>query len=274
MRLSHTPPQKGPSGLLGGGFFLSGRSILPALLLCLLFTLAACARRGVYVRPDLSNPVFTVAVLPFYNASNDVEGPRLIREEFFKRIQNRQYSVMPLEQSDALLMDKMGITLGSQLEMTTPEALGKVLGVDAVVYGFVLNFDDITTGVYNMKKVRAGFKLVDVRSGMVLWSRGLGVKAAVIGGAAGAGVTILQELGDNGIDEFSTINGIEGISGLSDWHIIRVIGTEKIGEAALFALSEKLLTTALGVHLMAETSIMLNRVMPGFPAGPGRSTPR
>lgn len=271
MRLSHTLPLKGPSGLRGGGFFLAGRPMLTALLLCVLFTLAACAQKTGYVTPDISNPVFTVAVLPFYNASNDVEGPRLIRKEFFKRIQNRHYSVMELEQSDALLMDKMGITLGSQLEMTTPEALGAVLGVDAVVYGFVLNFDDITTGVYNMKKVRAGFKLVDVGSGEVLWARGLGVKAAIIGGAAGAGVTILQELGDNGLDEFSTINGIEGISGLSDWHIIRVIGTEKIGEAALLAFSEKLITTAFGVHLMAETSIMLNRVMPGFPAGPGAS---
>jgi len=269
MRLSHIPEQKGPVGPLGGGFSLSARRILPAFLLCALLTLAACAQKAVYVRPDLSNPVFTVAVLPFYNASNDVEGPRLMRREFFKRIQNRHYSVMPLEQTDSLLMDKMGITLGSQLEMTTPEALGEVLGVDAVVYGYVLNFDDITTGVYNMKKVRAGFKLVDVRSGAVLWARGLGVKAAIVGGKAGAGVTILQELGDNGLDEFSSINGIEGISGLSDWHYIRVIGTEKVGEAALFALSEKLVTTAFGVHLMAETSILLNRVMPGFPAGPG-----
>lgn len=239
-----------------------------------MFVLAACAQRVRYVRPDPSNPVFTVAVLPFYNASNDVEGPRLIRKEFFKRLQNRQYSVMPLEESDALLVNKMGITLGDQLEMTTPEQLGEVLGVDAVVYGYVLNFDDITTGIYNMTKVRAGFKLVDVKTGSVLWARGLGVKAAIVGGKVGAGVTILQELGDDGLDQYSTIKGLEDIKGLSNWHLMHAIGTKKVGDAALMALSEKLITTAFGFHLLAETNVMLNRVMAGFPAGPGRSVPR
>lgn len=274
MRKSHTPPHRGLCGAQGGGFFSAGRHILPAALLCVLFILASCARRADYVRPDLSNPVFTVAVLPFYNASNDVEGPRLIRKEFFKRLQTRHYSVMPLEQTDSLLVDKMGITLGSQLEMTTAEALGALLGVDAVVYGYVLNFDNITTGIYNMKKVRAGFKLVDAATGMVRWSGGLGVKGTIVGGDVGAGVTLLKELGGDGLDDFTSIKGIEGIDGLDEWHIMQVIGTKKVEDAALIALSEKFLTTAFGVHLLLETNVMLNRVMSDFPAGPGIAAPR
>lgn len=231
--------------------------------------LVACAGRMALIPPDLSNPVYTVAVLPFYNASNDVEGPRMMREEFFNRIQNRHYSVMSLEQTDSILVNQMGITLGSQLELTTPEQLGEILGVDGVIYGYVLNFDDITTGLYNVKKVRAGFKLVDARTGAVVWSRGLVVKVALAGGDVGAGITLLQEIRGDGLDDFNSIKGLEEINGLSEWHLIAAAETKKAGDAAIIALSEKLLTTALGVHLKAETNVMLNRVMRGFPAGPG-----
>lgn len=243
------------------------------MLLFTAFALTACAAgpRVRPVAPDPSNPVYTVAILPFYNATNDVKGPRMIREEFFRRIQGRHYSVMPLEQTDSVLVNRMGITLGSQLEMTTPGKVGEVLGVDGVIYGYVLNFDDITTGLYNVKKVRAGFKLVDTRTGVVVWSDGLGVKAAIAGGKAGAGITILQELEGDGLDEFSSIKGIEDIKGLSDWRLVSVIGTRKAGDAAIIALSEKIITTALGVHLKAETDVLLKKVLSGFPAGPGRA---
>ncbi len=262
-----------PRGLPGLPRVSAGACIMGFLALVLVLFQGCAGRRVPVMAPDLSNPVYTVAVLPFYNATNDVNGPRMIREELFRRIQNMQYSVMPLAETDSLLVNRMGITLGSQLEMTTPQDVGATLGVDGVIYGYVLNFDDMTTGVYNVKKVRAGFKLIDTATGEVLWSRGLGVKGVIAGGKAGLGLTVEQELAGDSLDSFNTIKGLQGIKGLDRWRILSAIETRKIEEAAIIAFSEKLLTTAFGVHLKAETDFMLKRVLASFPAGRGSPAP-
>lgn len=247
------------------------RCFTPLFLIAVLFVMAACAVPVRHVRPDPFNPVFTVAVLPMYNVTNDVGGARMVREEFNKRIQNLHYSVKPLNEVDQILVDQMGITLGDQLELTTPKQLGETLGVDGVVYGYLLNFDDIITGLYNVKKVRAGFKLVNTRTGEVMWARGLGVISAIAGGKVGTGFTIAKELMDarEGLDKYSTIKGLEDIPGLKDWTILRAAQTRQMGDAAAFSLGESIITKALGVHLMLEAGNMLNNITRGFPAGPG-----
>jgi len=241
------------------------------LLFALAIFLASCTAHLPRYAPDFSNPVYTVAVLPFYNVTNDVGGAIALREEFQKRLQNRHYKFMPLKEVDEILLNRMGITLGDQLEMTDAAQLGKVLGVDGVVYGYVLNFDDITTGVYNVKKVRAGFKLVDARTGNTLWTGGRGVKTVISGGGApGAGISVLKEaMDDDRFEPFGAIKGLEEIEGLKDWHIIRAGATKKIEDAAMLSLGEKLITKAFGVHLWLESNTMMNLVMKGFPSGPG-----
>lgn len=236
----------------------------------LAFFLASCTAHLPRYAPDFSNPVYTVAVLPFYNATNDVGGAMALREDFQKRLQNRHYKFMPLKEVDEILLNRMGITLGDQLELADAAELGKVLGVDGLVYGFVLNFDDITTGVYNVKKVRAGFKLVDARTGQTVWTGGKGVKTVIAGGKAGAGISVLKEaMDDDRFAHFGAIKGLEEIQGLRDWHIIRAGATKKIEDAAMLSLGEKLITKAFGVHLWLESNTMMDLVMRGFPSGPG-----
>lgn len=238
-----------------------------------LLLLASCTAHLPRYAPDYSNPVYTVAVLPFYNVTNDVGGAMALREEFQSRLQYRHYKYMPLKEVDALLLDRMGITLGDQLELTDAIELGKVLGVDGVIYGYVLDFDDITTGVYNVKKVRAGFKLVDTRTGQTVWTGGRGVKTVIAGGGkAGVSISVLKEaMDDDRFSVFSAIKGLEGIEGLDDWHIIRAGATKKVEDAAMLSLGEKLITKALGVHLWLESNTMMDIVMRGFPSGPGAS---
>jgi hypothetical protein len=219
--------------------------------------------------PDYSNPVYTVAVLPFYNATNDVGGAMGLREDFHKRLQNRHYKLMPLKEVDDILLNRMGITLGDQLELTDAMELGKTLGVDGVVYGYVLDFDHVTTGVYNVKKVRAGFKLVDTKTGQTFWTGGRGVKTVIAGGAAGVGVSVVKEGMDDRFSAFDAIKGIEEIQGLKDWHIVLAGATKNIEDAAMISLGEMLITKALGVHMWLESKTMMDLVMRDFPSGPG-----
>jgi hypothetical protein len=43
--------------------------------------------------------------------------------------------------------------------MSTPQQIGETLEVDGILYGTLMDFDETTTGVYNVRKVRAVFKL-------------------------------------------------------------------------------------------------------------------
>ncbi|MEE8185653.1 MAG: hypothetical protein V3T96_04550, partial [Thermodesulfobacteriota bacterium] len=125
-------------------------------LLLFLLLLSSCAPGIKRIPPNPTNPVFTVAFLPVYNATADIDGPQKIREEFFKRISRYNYSAKPIDEVDRLLQDRMGITLGSQLDLTNPQKIGEVLGVDGLVYGYLLDYSHLTLGIYNVKMVRAG----------------------------------------------------------------------------------------------------------------------
>ncbi|MBI4051069.1 MAG: DUF799 family lipoprotein, partial [Elusimicrobia bacterium] len=87
------------------------------------------------------------------------------------------YSTKPLDQVDSVLKE-MGITDGGQLSAFTPQQLGKKLGVDAVVYGELLEFTYKTTGFLNIRQVKARFKMVDALTGETLWeAEGLGANS-------------------------------------------------------------------------------------------------
>ncbi len=248
---------------------------LPAAALRRLFclalavlVLAGCAGRG--ISPNPANPVYTVAVLPLYNATNDVGGPAMVRELFAERLDRWHYRGLPLDEVDRRLKDGFGITLGSQLELTTAAELGAALGVEGLFYGYLLDFNNITTGVYNEKKVRAGFKLVDVKTGAVVWSGGLGVKSLLTGGDIGVGILIFKELKGVDDDFFTTIKGLDDIPGLDRWHIMQAAELKSPASAAIVSLGEQLITKTLGLHLKSETKMLLKRVMKNLPAGPGR----
>lgn len=110
-----------------------------------------------------SNPIKTVAVLPVVNNTNDVEAPEKIREVFEKAVSDLGYKSKPLAEVNKILKDELGITLGKQLDQTNPVELGNKLGVDAVIYGALYDFDEKTTGVLDIRRVKVGFKMVIAR---------------------------------------------------------------------------------------------------------------
>ncbi|OGQ57990.1 MAG: hypothetical protein A3J24_00120 [Deltaproteobacteria bacterium RIFCSPLOWO2_02_FULL_53_8] len=251
--------------------YISGRrslvfNISTAFALALLLSACAGPRDR---RPDDSRFVQSVAVLPLYNATNDVDGPQLVREQAVERLRKARYRNLPLADVDVILRDRMGITLGAQLDLATPEAIGAELGVDYLLYGYLLDFNTVTTGVYNVNKVRAAFKLVDAKTGVVVWSRAAGVKNEIhSAGDLGRGLSALSQKSDRSDDDiYTTIPGLANIPGLSDWVTKRSRHEKSVGNAALFSLGEQLVTQALGVHLYLETSEALDRIMAELPHG-------
>ncbi|MBI5827283.1 MAG: DUF799 family lipoprotein [Deltaproteobacteria bacterium] len=242
------------------------------ILFALVLLAGGCAFHAMGPPPNPGNPYQSVAILPLYNATNDVDGPKMVRELADERVRHMHYDVKPVNEVDQILRDRMGVTLGAQLELTTPQKLGEELGVDAVLYGYLLNFETVTAGVYNVKKVRAGFRLVDTKTGRTIWAGGLGVKQELSsGGLLGAGVGAARNLQDarEGLDPFKSIKGINEVPGLTEWRLLGREQEKSISDAAMLSLGEKLVTKALGVHLKHESETLINILFSRFPAGPG-----
>src|SRR5512139_2594399 len=81
--------------------------------------LSACATFPKYEVPKKE---YTVAVLPLYNETNDLDGPIMLRQMFDQKLRP-YYRTAPLETVDEILRDQAGISLGGQLGMIKPQKL-------------------------------------------------------------------------------------------------------------------------------------------------------
>ena len=238
--------------------------------------LAGCAMPRPHVPPNLANPIKTVAVLPMVNQTNDVEAPEKVREMFAAKLPERCYVYKPIQEVNQILKDELGITLGSQLDMTNPKELGQKLNVDAVIYGMLFNFEEKTTGVLNIRRVRAGFKLVDAKTGAVVWGRGQGIKSETrmtegIAGTVAGGASTISKL-----TEEKVVKGAEDYIGVQNWHDLppEKAMSEQLGQGGFVAglvsgLAEKTVKKATGTFLKHESETMVGMIIDTLPAGPG-----
>jgi hypothetical protein len=139
------------------------------------------------VPPNPGNPIRTVAVLPLVNNTNDVVAPQYVRDELVLRLQALQYAVQPVLQTDQILRDQLGITLGRQLDLATVPQLKAALGVDGLIFGVLDDFATKNFGLLTEKRSRARFSFINASDGLQIWASGAGVigRIRVVGGTAG-----------------------------------------------------------------------------------------
>jgi hypothetical protein len=228
------------------------------LLLSMTATLVACAVPRMHLPTDPTNPLKKVAALPMKNDTDDVDGPNVVRQKMVQALENRSYVVLDVKETDQILRDRMGINLGGQLDLTTPQKLGETLGVEGVLYGVLIDFDETTTGVYNARKVRGTFKLVNTATGQPLWQRGLGVKSEQhIASAAGKATTLAARASDAREKE-------------APWVLLQSVATnQSTRDSLILGLSGKLLAKAVGIHLDYEATELARLVTADLPWGPG-----
>ena len=111
----------------------------------------------------------SVAVLPFVNPAGKEKAVDVVRRGFYNHFSSLPFQDIKLHKVDDLLA-RAGLTDPEIIYKKTPQELGKILGVDAVVYGAVSNFDKIFAVVYSQVAVGAEVKMYDARTGHFLWS--------------------------------------------------------------------------------------------------------
>ena len=177
-----------------------GSAAVSALILVsVLMTASGCGGRK-EVRPEPPPAALPtgpkVAVAPMENMSNDLSASDIIRDAFVEGVARKGFAVVPVADSDRILRETLGINYGGQLPSTTPEEVCKALGVEAVFYGDVLEWNKTTTGIFNSSTASAVFRMYR-KDGVLQWEGndrqvrqdiargGQNLGAAIIAGALG-----------------------------------------------------------------------------------------
>jgi len=238
------------------------------LLISMTWFIAGCAMAPVAMPSNPANPIKRVAILPMLDNSDDVDAPTRIRDEFFNRLGRYHYDIQPLAETNELLNFQMGITMGKQYDQATPQEIGKTLGVDGLFYGYLLDFNEVTTGAVNTYEVRIGWKLVDTKTGKITWGKGVGVKRTQsIGGLAGLGSTL-------GLDAPEKVDALPGstdpmneMPGLNKWISM---GDKSAGltEGLVVGLLGKVGGGIMGNSLKNEINFAYDNLFPTMLVGP------
>ncbi|MEN6321447.1 MAG: GNA1162 family protein [Syntrophaceae bacterium] len=111
----------------------------------------------------------TVAILPFFNRAQSQRGSEEVRKGFYNHFSSLPYKNIKLYSVDNMLR-KAGLTDVEIINKTSPKELGRILGVDAVIYGNISDFDKLFAVVYSSVAVGAEIKMYDTKTGNFLWS--------------------------------------------------------------------------------------------------------
>lgn len=231
--------------------------VVMMLFLVLVFLAGCGGMPALGPQPDPTNPIKRLAILPLKNDTTDVGAPDFVREKLAAAIQKRFYNVQPLEETDRILRDQLGITLGGQLGMATTAQLREALQVEGLLYGTLMNFEEITTGLVNLRKVRGKFQIIDTNTLSVFWENGVGIKSQdTSGGSVGS------------------LTGAVALAGSADkevpWVVIESTSSNQgVLEGFAAGLTQKLVSKAVGVHLARETNEMIWRLVQNLPWGAG-----
>jgi len=162
------------------------RFVVSIILLSLLVIIQSCviATKDAVVTPQIhelfkgtyqvdpymeKNKPQTIAVLPFMNVTRSQHGSEEVRKGFFNHFSSLPYKGMKLYAVDNILR-KAGLTDAEAINKISPQELGKILGVDAVIYGEISDFDKLFAVVYSSVSVGAEIKMYDTKTGILLWS--------------------------------------------------------------------------------------------------------
>ena len=112
----------------------------------------------------------TVAVLPFTYDSAIEDGNytrSILRKTFLNYFSYLGYNDLPLDTVDLKLepVIKTGVTIND----ISNGQLMKILGVDAVIRGHIINSTNFTAGIYAETSIEAKLEMIDLRTNEVLW---------------------------------------------------------------------------------------------------------
>ena len=105
--------------------------------------------------------------MPLDNQTNSVVGALYMREEMVALLKSKGYAPLPIYQTDQLLANQFGISLGGQITEEDIPKIAAGLGVDAIMAGSLKNFGAVLLS-YN--EVSASFTMYAGNAWRPVWT--------------------------------------------------------------------------------------------------------
>jgi hypothetical protein len=131
--------------------------------------LGACATTTPYDYTNFrAHPPRSILVLPPLNESTDVTGPYTYLSTVTRPLAELGYYVFPVAVVDQYLREN-GMPTAGEMQQIAPGKLGEVTGADAVLYLDLQQYGSKYQLVSSNVTVEVKARLVDTRSGLLLW---------------------------------------------------------------------------------------------------------
>ncbi|HDR9038738.1 TPA: DUF799 domain-containing protein [Burkholderia vietnamiensis] len=139
-------------------------------VLSIVALLSACAQpanRPDYTAFKKSQPR-SILVLPPLNETNDVTATYGMLSQMTQPLAEAGYYVVPVAVMDETFKQN-GLTNAAEIQGTSPAKLREIFGADAALYSKVTQYGSVYQIVDSTTVVAASAKLVDLKTGDVLW---------------------------------------------------------------------------------------------------------
>ena len=140
------------------------------IALSALALLAACAqpvKHTDYTAFRNSRPR-SILVLPPTNATTDVNATNSMLSQMTMPVAEAGYYVVPVAVMDETFRQN-GLTMAADIQATSPAKLREIFGADAALYSDITQYGTVYRVLDSATVVAASAKLVDLRTGDVLW---------------------------------------------------------------------------------------------------------
>lgn len=138
------------------------------LFIAIIFFIGCATPHHLLVEDYKNRNLRSIAVLPVQNETPNLQAPDVFRPIVFQKIKQKGYESPELSFIDSQLAGK-DIREAGQIHSLTPQDLGKLLNVDALLYTTVTEFSTTYLVAYASISVGAKFELKDARTGELLW---------------------------------------------------------------------------------------------------------
>jgi len=118
--------------------------------------------------PFFENHPRSILVVPASNTTTAVDAPEIWSTTITMPLAERGYYVFPLYLTTDLLKD-LGLTNEALLEQLVPSRFKEIFGADAVFFVTIHDWSTKYLVLASNVTVRVSYKLVDTRTGLVLW---------------------------------------------------------------------------------------------------------
>jgi hypothetical protein len=185
------------------------------LALSALAMLAACAQpvKNVDYTAFKNAHPRSILVLPPDNATTDVNASNSVLSQMTMPLAEAGYYVIPVAVMEETFKQN-GLTTAGDIQQTSPAKLREIFGADAVLYSKITQYGTQYRVVDSAAVVTASAKLVDLRSGDVLW-QGAASASSNEGNNNGAGgligmlvVAAIKQIANSLTDKSHDIAGV------------------------------------------------------------------